>query len=350
MKKKILIIEDNKDIRENVAEILQLAGYSVIETAEGKAGVAAANQHLPDVILCDIMMPELDGYGVLSILSGNSATCTIPFIFLSAKSEHLDQRKGMELGADDYLTKPFNRTELLNAVETRLRKKMLIEGGYSNQLEQLHTIILKKDGFAELKLMIRERKTRTFKKNQVIYYEGDQSDGLHLLISGSVKSVKQNDGGRELITCIYTADQYLGINAALAGDSYIDTAIALETVELCMIPALMLEQLITAYPEVGRSFIRLLSKDTREKEEQLLQLAYNSVRRKVADAIIRLHRGQENTNTGLKISRENLAAMSGMAAETVSRTLSDFINEGIVSKLGHIITILELPRLIRMKN
>lgn len=350
MSNKVLIIEDNEDIRENVAEILQLAGYAVIETAEGKAGVAAAQQHTPDIILCDIMMPELDGYGVLSILSGNPLTCTIPFIFLSAKTEHLDQRKGMELGADDYLTKPFNRTELLNAIETRLKKKLLIEGSYSNQLQQLHTIILKKDGFNELKQIIRERRTRTFKRNQVIYYEGDHSDGLHLLISGTVKSVKQSDTGRALITCIYTAEDYLGINAALAGESYIDTAIALEPVELCIIPSVKLEQLITTYPEVGRSFIRLLTKDNKEKEEQLLQLAYNSVRRKVADAIIRLHRGQGNAPSGLKISRENLAAMSGIAAETVSRTLSDFIDEGIVSKIGHIITILELPRLIKMKN
>lgn len=350
MSKNILIIEDNQDIRENVAEILMLAGYAVTEAAHGKDGIEMAKKQLPDVILCDIMMPELDGYGVLSILSSNVATCTIPFIFLTARTEHLDWRKGMESGADDYLTKPFNRTELLNAVETRLKKKVAVERGYSNQLEKLQALILRKDGFAELKSIIRDRQTRSFKKNQVIYYEGDQSDGLHLLISGTVKTVKQSDCGRELITCIYTADNYIGINAALAADNYIDTAIAIEMVELCFIPGEILEQLVTTYPEVSRSFISLLSKDTKWKEEQLLQLAYNSVRRKVADAILRLHRGQTPEKKVLNISRENLAAMSGMAAETVSRTLSDFTNEGIVAKVGQVITILELQRLIKMKN
>jgi DNA-binding response OmpR family regulator/DNA-binding transcriptional regulator YhcF (GntR family) len=350
MSAKVLIIEDNNDIRENIAEILLLGGYTVYEAENGKIGLALANKHRPDLILCDIMMPELDGYGVLSILSRNIATSTIPFIFLTAKTEHLDQRKGMEMGADDYLTKPFNRTELLNAVEVRLKKNVLLQSVYCNQLDQIENLIARKDGLLELKLIIRERKTRAFKKNQVIYYEGDQSNGLHLLISGSVKTVLQTEGGRELITCIYVADDYLGINAALAGETYIDTAIALEAVELCVIPALILDQLLTTYLEVGRSFIRLLSKDTKEKEEQLLQLAYNSVRRKIADAILRLHRKQSAEETSLKISRENLAAMSGMAAETVSRTLSDFVDEGIIAKIGNIISILELQRLIKMRN
>jgi len=171
------------------------------------------------------------------------------------------------------------------------------------------------------------------------------------VISGKIKTVKQSDEGRELITGMYAADDYLGINAALAGEAYIDTAVVLEPVDLCIIPALMLEQLLNEYPEeVGRSFIRLLSKDTREKEEQLLQLAYHSVRRKIADAILRLNRAKLSEAGGLKISREDLAAMAGMAAETVSRTLSDFMEEGIISKNGNIITILELSRLVKMKN
>src|ERR1044071_612932 len=129
--KKILVIEDNADIRENTAEILSLANYSVITAENGKIGVDLANKEKPDLIMCDIMMPELDGYGVLHILSKKPETALIPFIFLTAKTEKTDIRKGMELGADDYLTKPFDDSELLNAIEARLRKHEMRSRTYS---------------------------------------------------------------------------------------------------------------------------------------------------------------------------------------------------------------------------
>src|SRR5690349_13658301 len=125
--KKILLIEDNNEVRENTQEILTLANYEVITAPNGKVGVELAQREKPDLIICDIMMPELDGYGVLHILGKNPETATIPFIFLTAKTEKNDFRKGMSLGADDYLTKPFDDTELLNAIETRLRKSDLLK-------------------------------------------------------------------------------------------------------------------------------------------------------------------------------------------------------------------------------
>src|SRR3546814_473122 len=122
-KTRVLIIEDNNDIRESTCEILELAGFEVYQAENGKLGVELATAKLPDVILCDIMMPELDGYGVLHMLSKNSSTSTIHFIYLTAKTERMDMRKGMEMGADDYLTKPFGDLELLSAIECRLKKK-----------------------------------------------------------------------------------------------------------------------------------------------------------------------------------------------------------------------------------
>jgi DNA-binding response OmpR family regulator len=122
MNEKILIIEDNNDIRESTAEILEFSGYVVTQADNGKKGVELAFESRPDLILCDIMMPELDGYGVLSILGKNAATDSIPFIFLTAKAERIDFRKGIEMGAGDYLTKPFDETELLQAIEARLAK------------------------------------------------------------------------------------------------------------------------------------------------------------------------------------------------------------------------------------
>lgn len=120
--KKILLIEDNDDIRNNTAEILELSNYKVIVAENGKTGVEKAIAHMPDLIICDIMMPELDGYGVLHACHKNDSIKNTPFIFLTAKTERSDFRKGMELGADDYITKPFDGTELLNAIDSRLKK------------------------------------------------------------------------------------------------------------------------------------------------------------------------------------------------------------------------------------
>jgi CheY-like chemotaxis protein len=106
--KKILLIEDNTDVRENTAEILSLAQYNVITAKNGKEGVELAQKEKPDLIICDIMMPVLDGHGVLHLLSKNDETSGIPFIFLTAKAERSDFMKGMELGADYYLTKQFD--------------------------------------------------------------------------------------------------------------------------------------------------------------------------------------------------------------------------------------------------
>jgi len=107
----ILIIEDNQDIRENTAELLELSGYHTITAENGKKGVEAAMREHPSLIVCDIMMPELDGYGVLHLLRKNAQTEKTPFIFLTAKSDRVDFRRGMEMGADDYVTKPFEDIE-----------------------------------------------------------------------------------------------------------------------------------------------------------------------------------------------------------------------------------------------
>ena len=121
--KKILVIEDNLDIRENIAEILELANYTVYTAENGSEGVETALSIYPDLVVCDIMMPELDGYEVLDIMHHNSNLQNTPFIFLSAKTENSEFRKGIQLGADDYIPKPFDTTYLLNAIEKRLKKQ-----------------------------------------------------------------------------------------------------------------------------------------------------------------------------------------------------------------------------------
>jgi diguanylate cyclase len=131
--KKILVIEDEELVRNNILEILDTVDFRVIGACNGGIGVQLAEEHLPDLILCDVMMPELDGYGVLEALRNNPVTATIPFIFLTAKGDKTDIRQGMNLGADDYLTKPFRRKELLGAIEARLIKHDALYQGYARE-------------------------------------------------------------------------------------------------------------------------------------------------------------------------------------------------------------------------
>lgn len=353
MKKTILIIEDNEDIRENTAEILELANYTVLKTDNGRMGVELAQQHLPDLILCDIMMPELDGYGVLYLLGKNPQTSTIPFIFLTAKAERVDMRKGMEMGADDYLTKPFDDVELMNSIESRLNKKEKQQAFYSKSLESLSARANQGKGIDELKNVIAERKVRHIKKKQIIYYEGDPVQGIHLLLTGQVKAVKLSEDGRELITGLFGPDDYFGIHSLISGDVYNETIEALEDCSLCVISKEIIHQMINKHADIGEKLIKVLANNLKEKEEQLLQLAYHSVRKRMSEVLLRLANQQTpapNKDVVLKVSREDLAAMAGMATETVSRTLSDFKEEGIIEKQGSEIHILDIPRLKRMKN
>lgn len=118
--KKILIIEDEPTMRANLADLLEMENYQAVTAANGHEGVAAARNELPDLILCDVMMPRLDGHGVLTALRDDARTARIPFVFLTAKGERGDVRSGMDLGADDYLVKPVPRKELLGAIQARL--------------------------------------------------------------------------------------------------------------------------------------------------------------------------------------------------------------------------------------
>ncbi len=120
--KKILVIEDEPEMRRNLVTILKLEKFVPLAAENGRAGLELARKEKPDLILCDIMMPELDGHAVVQALRTDSQLAAIPFIFLTAKGEKSDQRSGMNLGADDYLTKPINKTDLLASVRARLQR------------------------------------------------------------------------------------------------------------------------------------------------------------------------------------------------------------------------------------
>jgi diguanylate cyclase (GGDEF)-like protein len=134
--KKILVIEDEDFVRENILELLDVEGFEAIGAENGQVGLNLAKGIIPDLILCDVMMPGLDGYGVLRAIRQDALMASIPFIFLTAKAAKADFRQGMELGADDYITKPFTRAELLGAIASRLKKQATLETLYNSELQQ----------------------------------------------------------------------------------------------------------------------------------------------------------------------------------------------------------------------
>lgn len=139
--KKILVIEDEQIIRENILKLLKAEGFDVTGAENGAQGLNAAVSNLPDVIICDVMMPELDGYGVLMALRSNPVTATLPFVFLTGKAERSEMRQGMELGADDYLTKPFTKAELVGAISSRLKKQEAVAEQYNTLRSQSCALI-----------------------------------------------------------------------------------------------------------------------------------------------------------------------------------------------------------------
>src|SRR5215471_16421752 len=120
--KKILVIEDEAETRDNLVLMLEMEGFKPFSAPNGRTGVAVAKRERPDVILCDVSMPQLDGYGVLEALRADETTVSIPFIFLTARGDKKDVRAGMNLGADDYLTKPATAEEVLAAIAARLER------------------------------------------------------------------------------------------------------------------------------------------------------------------------------------------------------------------------------------
>lgn len=327
--KKILLIEDNAEIRENTSEILTLANYNVFTAENGKIGVDLAQKEKPDLIICDIMMPELDGYGVLHILSKNEQTANIPFIFLTAKTEKTDIRKGMNLGADDYLTKPFDDTDLLNAIETRLRKSAMYQKRYEASPEGLETFIKDAQRVLNIKDLAKEKKVKTYKKKAEIFSEGDMPLHVYFVKSGNVKTYKSNQDGKELITNLYTPNDFFGFESVLENANYQESAVAMQDSELIAITRHDFLLMFQSHPDVSASFISLLCKKVAEREKQLLHLAYNSVRQRTAEALLKSS-PLKNSNATIAISREDLAKMVGTASESVIRVLSDFKDEGII--------------------
>lgn len=344
---KIVVIEDNHEMRENIVEMLELADYQVIPAANGKEGVEVVKRELPDLIICDIMMPELDGYGVLYYLSKIPSTRAIPFIFLSAKADRQDFRKGMNLGADDYITKPFEEIELLEAIESRLEKRKRFSAimNATDKWEGFQNAVLDLTGFEVLK---ENAPIKSFGKREIIYREGDTPKFLYYVKSGHIRNYKVTKDDKELVTGIYSAGDFFGYIDLLSPGTYNEFAISIEGAQLALISKEDFEQLILSNKDVSLNFIKLLAGDIVDRENELVSLAYNTVRKRVANALAKLYvKYQEGLAEKVEVvvTRDELASMVGTATESVIRILSEFKKDNYIKSKGSLITILDYPSL-----
>lgn len=344
--KTILLIEDDRALRENTEELLALSGYSVTTAPNGQVGIKIAKEKLPDIIICDIMMPVVDGYGVLSTLSTDETTKHIPFIFLSAKTEHKEIRKGMDLGADDYLTKPFEEEDLLSAVESRLAKAQILAQDLNEKKvvlpseAEMRTLHELKNFFDDNGELV------DFNQGETVYLEGSRSNKIYLILKGVVKCHNMDEDGKELITSLYRADDFLGFTSFMNNIPYQESATAMENVRLAGISKEDLMTILEKNHTISLELMELLTNDISEIKAQLLQMAYSSVRKKTAQTLLQFAEIMDTkTEEPIKISRNDLACVAGIATESLIRTLSGFRKEGLISIEGRNIRIMELKAL-----
>ena len=334
-KQRILIIEDDKAIRENLVAILELSEYECLSAENGMTGVQLALKEPIDLILCDVMMPQLDGFGVLNILRKKPATKKIPFVFLTANAENDDFRRGMNLGADDYLTKPFLTDDLLKVIEVRLKKGASnAENSPTPNFEFRNPEM----GYAQLKLIMEAQPEKTYQEKEIIFPENKLLHQLYWVKSGRIKITKLNEFGKEYIISVQDSSKTFGYSAIFRNQPTGFAATAIEPSVITTLPRDQFLEQIKVKPDINFYFLQKLAKNLHHKEAELTDLAYNPIRKRVSDALFEL--SQQFEKGIIHMSRDDLAHFVGTAKESLVRVLSEFKKEGWVRLEGNDIEIL----------
>ncbi|RZJ64633.1 MAG: cyclic nucleotide-binding domain-containing protein, partial [Flavobacterium sp.] len=345
----ILVIESDLKVLKVYTETLKLSGYQVITAIDGDSGINKAISNTPHLILCNATLGHIDGFCVLAVLSKNSITAHIPFIFISTVFRLDTLRRGMDMGADDFITRPFQDDQLIRAVEFRINKLKKTDTNFEKLINVGDDNIDNIDCIPNIYEIISQSNYRRFKKNQTLYFEGDHTQGVYFLDEGSIKTFKLNSDGRELITNLYQPKTFIGLGYLLLNSPLADTAEALENCSVYFTPKKVMLELLDEYPTLNQHFIKILSINLKQKEDQLLEIAYESVTKRLSKVLIRLNKNASPIDY-IAITRDDLAGLTGIATETVSRILSDFKHQNLIEKNGGLIHIINLKKLQELKN
>lgn len=346
--KKILLIEDDSTLRENTAELLGELKCKILTSPDGEDGINKARRELPDLIISDIMMPKIDGFGVFKTLQDNPATRRIPFIFLSVKAEPEDIRHGMNLGADDYITKPFKEQDLLAAVQSRLVKYEILNeknnkasNGYFDQIQDLDALCeyFKLNG-EPIKIL----------KNDYLFETGMHASSLYLVEYGLFKTYTLDEDGKELITGFFKKGAYAGFYSFKKGSLYPESATALENSSAFRISIEEFEEILFSNQKLTKEFAQLLSDNLSLLRSHLLEMAYGSVLKKTTSTILEFaEKIQDSPEEAIRISRSDLASVAGISTESFIRSLSSLKKKGLIDIEGRHIKILNLKKLHQIK-
>lgn len=347
---KILVIEDSQDMRENIAELLGLAGYEVIKASNGKEGLEQLRNTRPDLILCDIMMPELDGFGVLRAIDNLPEFTSTPFVFLTARSEKEDFRRGMDLGADDYLSKPFQGDELLRVIAARLKKSRVLRNTIDHDAQGASGFLCHPKNKLSLELIAEKNEKKKFRKKDIVFMEGDTSNQLCFIVAGKIKTYRTNEEGKEYITGIHKEGDFFGYLTLTDESIRKETAMAIEDTEIAMLSKQDFLKLLSSNRELMMQFINFVTNNLDEAEQRLLKLAYNSARSRVAEALIFIcKKYQAKDGDTIPLSRDNLSTLAGVSPESASRNLSDFRDEGLIETYHGTVKICCMSKLEHMR-
>ncbi|MGN0002923.1 MAG: helix-turn-helix domain-containing protein [Sphingobacterium composti] len=347
--KNILIIENNLELLCKYADTLKNAGYEVTQADNSEIGIHLAINKTPNIIVSNTILSNIDGFEILSILSLNPSTSNIPFIFLNPNASPEEVKKGIEIGAADFITNPFQSNQLIRSVEIRINNIKNQSWTILPLNESTQNSLELRKGLEKLHDLISQSKTRHLKKKHTLYHEGDYSQWLYFLIEGSIKTLKLTSDGREFITGLYRPISFIGLDNLLYDVPFNESAEATESSILHFISKSAVVELLNEYVDLNHYFIRIMSKNLHEKEDLLVELAYESVRKRLAQLLIRLSKDSVPIDQ-IYISRDELAGLAGIATETVSRILSDFKERGLIERNGSHLQILDLEGLALIKS
>ena len=339
----LLLVEDNKSRRKNILTTLEMAQYKIDTATSIQGCIKKALTSKPQLIICNADLHNKNGHTIESFIDKYPLLRNTPLLFFSDGPGKRTESVRLNDAVIRFVDHPFTSTSLLKAVEEVLTARAVNMPGKEN-IEP----ITAKMTLAEF---ANNREIQHVKKKHAIYMEGNHPLRLFYIQRGKVKTIKTNNEGKELTIGLYNEGEFLGYPALLEGTNYKDTAVAMEDCELSIIPKEEFGELMQTNRQAAGEFTRLLARDFSEKEEQLVGIAYNSLRKRVADALMTLQQKffkASKTPFSMHISREDLANLAGTATESLIRTLSDFKNEKLIEiKKGNII-IRDAGRLQRL--